>query len=171
MMTKLAHILLGSAMLIGAASANAATYNIGVLDSAPFSITNPYVNNASVTGTFLDTYNFSLKDTSLVSNSLNQLTLSLGPTNILNINGLVLDLYNASNQLQATVTGTGQETKTLANGSYSVNILGTTTGLAGGNYTFSAAAEPVPEPDGWMMLIAGLGLMGFMVRRRKSEQA
>lgn len=35
-------------------------------------------------------------------------------------------------------------------------------------YTMTAA---VPEPGTYAMLMAGLGLMGFMVRRRKNEQA
>ena len=34
----------------------------------------------------------------------------------------------------------------------------------GYTYTF---ANPVPEPETYAMLLAGLGLVGFMVRRRK----
>ena len=30
---------------------------------------------------------------------------------------------------------------------------------------------PVPEPETYAMMLAGFGLMGFMVRRRKNEQA
>jgi hypothetical protein len=30
---------------------------------------------------------------------------------------------------------------------------------------------PVPEPETYAMMLAGLGLMGIMVRRRKNEQA
>lgn len=38
---------------------------------------------------------------------------------------------------------------------------GLTVGVTGG-------VSPVPEPGEWAMLISGLGLMGFMVRRKKS---
>lgn len=41
---------------------------------------------------------------------------------------------------------------------------------AGENYSFlndaSVFAVPVPEPESWAMLLAGLGLVGFAVRRR-----
>jgi hypothetical protein len=39
-----------------------------------------------------------------------------------------------------------------------------------GGVTYSALA-PVPEPETYAMMLAGLGLMGFMVRRRKNEEA
>jgi len=40
-----------------------------------------------------------------------------------------------------------------------------------GSLFVPGAVAPVPEPETYAMLLAGLGLMGFMVRRRKSEQA
>lgn len=39
------------------------------------------------------------------------------------------------------------------------------------NLSISAVAAPVPEPEIYAMMLAGLGLMGFMGRRRKSAQA
>lgn len=168
-MTKLINSLIGGTLLLCATSANAdATYNIGILDAAPYGISNPYVNNASVVSTFLDTYNFSLDNTDLVSGSVSQLTLSLGAYNVLNIDNLALNLFDSSNTLLAGVTGVGQFTQLLANGSYHVDIAGNTTGLAGGNYTFSAVAQPVPEPDGWVLLLAGLSMIGFMTMRGRS---
>ena len=54
----------------------------------------------------------------------------------------------------------------------------TTLGNAYGNSTFNmssngvlsynVAAAPVPEADTWALLLAGIGMMGFMVRRRTS---
>jgi len=40
---------------------------------------------------------------------------------------------------------------------------------SGGAYTVTLA--PVPEPESYAMLLAGLGLMGFIARRRKSTNA
>jgi hypothetical protein len=40
-------------------------------------------------------------------------------------------------------------------------------------YTYAygySTISPVPEPETYAMLLAGLGMMGFMVRRRKGEQ-
>jgi hypothetical protein len=42
-----------------------------------------------------------------------------------------------------------------------------------GNYNASnwhVAAVPVPEPETYAMLLAGLGLMGFVARRRKQRE-
>lgn len=41
------------------------------------------------------------------------------------------------------------------------------TGTSRSNYR--AYAAPVPEPETYAMLIAGLGLVGFMARRRKQQ--
>ncbi len=43
------------------------------------------------------------------------------------------------------------------------------------NYSLYALSEtltvPVPEPETWAMLLAGLGLVGAAVRRRKQAEA
>jgi hypothetical protein len=36
---------------------------------------------------------------------------------------------------------------------------------------FSATAQPVPEAETYAMMLAGLGLVGFMARRRKQIAA
>jgi hypothetical protein len=53
-------------------------------------------------------------------------------------------------------------------------------GVGGSQYSFSlytngsnqdylvASVSPVPEPETYAMLLAGLGLMGFTVRRRRT---
>jgi len=35
----------------------------------------------------------------------------------------------------------------------------------------SSSVTAVPEPETYAMLLAGLGLVGFMARRRKAKQA
>ena len=44
----------------------------------------------------------------------------------------------------------------------------TTTSLPPELATADSATSPVPEPDSYAMFMAGLGLMGFMARRRKN---
>ncbi len=40
-----------------------------------------------------------------------------------------------------------------------------------GHFTYSSGVSPVPEPETYAMLLAGLGLLGFAARRRKQKQA
>lgn len=166
---KLISTLSGVALLMAAASAHASTTNIiGILDASPYSIANPYVSNASVQGSFLNTYNFSLNNTNLFTGSVSQLTLSMGASHVLNIDNLALKLFDGSNNQLANVTGAGQISSTLLSGSYHLNLSGIGSGAFGGNYTVAAVAQPVPEPDGWMLFLSGLAVTGFVAFRRRS---
>lgn len=73
----------------------------------------------------------------------------------------------------------------LATGSYYLSILGVASGLGpslppafGGplpagkyNGSITVLAPPVPEPESYAMFLAGLGLMGVIVRRRMRSQS
>ena len=39
----------------------------------------------------------------------------------------------------------------------------------GGSYGGVLQALPVPEPETYFMMLVGLGVMGFMARRRKTD--
>jgi hypothetical protein len=58
-----------------------------------------------------------------------------------------------------------------AGGTYMAKVWGTTvdTRLIPGHpsYSFSLVAVPVPEPETYAMMLAGLGMMGFIARRRR----
>lgn len=41
----------------------------------------------------------------------------------------------------------------------------------GNSYVFISDVEPIPEPENYAMMLAGLGLMGFVARRRKQKNA
>jgi hypothetical protein len=87
------------------------------------------------------------------------------------ISNLTLDLFAGSG-----ATGSALETRlsadgslidlatVLASGDYSARISGVADGEVGGGFQFSIAA--VPEPAEWMMLLAGLVVVGFMARRK-----
>ena len=40
-----------------------------------------------------------------------------------------------------------------------------------GSYAVSVNLNPVPEPEAYAMLLAGLGLLGYAARRRKQNAA
>jgi hypothetical protein len=47
---------------------------------------------------------------------------------------------------------------------FSSDVINMTTGETG---NVASLANPIPEPETYAMMLAGLGLMGFMARRRK----
>lgn len=61
-------------------------------------------------------------------------------------------------QLGATSVGSGAHT---------FGIYGTGTGTVLGGSTLTAQTLAVPEPETYAMLMAGLGVVGFMARRKK----
>jgi hypothetical protein len=54
-----------------------------------------------------------------------------------------------------------------APGFYQFVVTGTTAGSAGGIYAGALSAAPAPEPKDWMLMLAGVGLVGMMVERTK----
>ena len=62
----------------------------------------------------------------------------------------------------------------LAPGAYTATVTGNTT-IANGFYNaavnFNNSLAPIPEPETYAMMLAGLGLMGFVARRRRQKDA
>jgi hypothetical protein len=95
------------------------------------------------------------------------LDISLG--NIININGLTAEIFDSNNTHYASfVAQVGNpDLLVLPLGSYfgvdsyTLKIGGTATGALGGAYTIAAVTAPVPEPETWAMLLAGMGLVGL----------
>ncbi len=55
----------------------------------------------------------------------------------------------------------------LQSGTYDLEFWGTI-GANGGGYSGELDTTPVPEPTGWALMMAGLGAMGMLARRRKN---
>ena len=57
----------------------------------------------------------------------------------------------------------------LAAGSYYYAVFGVSPGFAAYSINSAAVATPVPEPETYAMLLAGLGIVGFVARRRRAD--
>lgn len=66
--------------------------------------------------------------------------------------------------------GTTNQSVMLAAGNYTATLTGTVTGSDGGAYNLRITA-PTPEPELWLSMTAGVGLAGFMARRRRKAGA
>lgn len=125
-------------------------------------------------GAFDDFISFSIGALSNLSST----TVANNLTTVLNISpGATVSLFSGAIGSGSEVgsytfdgtTGSSWHTMTnLAAGNYYFEIKGTATGSMGGFYSITATTAPVPEPETYAMLLAGLGVVGSLYRRRKS---
>lgn len=158
--------LVAAAMSTGAAQA--ATVNAGTIGS--------YTGTFShAVGSFEDTINFSIASPAVLSGAANNLVLSFFGMTAYDIAGLTVNVWNNSHPNGTVHYGAfaGNNNTYSFNlptaGSYHVDITGNATGAAGGLYGITLSAAPVPEPETYAMLLAGLGVMGAIARRRKQS--
>jgi len=162
--------------IAGAASAHATDFFLGDITGV---VTPPTVISHGV-GSFSDFVYFSLSSPVIGSVTVADFPVAKpGGGHLYNINGATfsLTMYQDLGTVGAadvgdvamfTLTGNYMHTEgPVALGNYYFKISGLANGTAGGIYTANAAALPVPEPDAYAMLLAGLGFVGTLARRRK----
>jgi hypothetical protein len=165
-------------------SAQAATISLTDGDF-PYDLgANPTDENAySVThgvGSFMDIFTFSLTDLSdTISSAVSLLLPGLdGNASSYEINNGSLSLWSdpegdgaggADVQLATTTFGDANgvlAVNDVSAGAYYWAVAGDAVGANGGVYLYSANTAPVPEPETYAMMLAGLGLLGFVGKRR-----
>jgi hypothetical protein len=155
-----------TATVLAAASASAFAVGpgpLGTIDNTPISI-----SNIVPMGIFQDVYSFTLVDPGMLAG--NVVEINFGTYNIL---GLTVTLQNSSLAVIGSdnTPSTGFTFNGLAAGTYALNVLGYATGSQGGFYAggFIAETAPVPEPETYALMLAGLGFLAFAGSRRKSR--
>jgi hypothetical protein len=151
--------------------ADATPYIVGPFDGpSVYGNTSPIFANGAVIS---DTYSFSL---TLLNSFVSIAQSIIGPGENFSVSNFMLQLVGPGTNLlfSPTVAHPSQIVTgvlALAPGDYVATVTGTATGPDGGIYGIQMATSvpAVPEPSEWMMMLAGLVLVGFMVKRRSSN--
>ncbi|MDR7305608.1 FxDxF family PEP-CTERM protein [Rhodoferax saidenbachensis] len=155
---KIKSVLAAVAIAAASVSSFAGNYSTS-FDSDGFA--NIFKRYAANTGTsFNDTWSFTG-----VTAGTYDIQGDLSGTNVsfssVVLDGHSWDLFASGTAFRfASVTFTGTQPVLLS-------VAGTKSGSAISNYTGSVTVTAVPEPETYAMLLAGLGLMGGIARRRK----
>lgn len=164
--------------LVGAlALAATAAQAAGGSDLGPVPPTASFSN--TVAGAFTDTWQFTLASPSTVTAGVFNVSFSV----LGNSSGSVLgfqawldgvQLFGGSSSQEFSPgvflsTQTQAAVSTLGAGIHTVTVSGT--GITGGSASYSGyvQAVPVPEPETYALLGAGLGVIGFVAARRRRE--
>jgi hypothetical protein len=174
-----------AAVLAGAsAGASAADQDLGTITAGG----DPVTFSSIVSGTsFSDTFSFTVSEPNLGTGAtVVDIPLSFGGFNFdtglstmtLMSAGVDGTIGNTDDVMLRSVafdtTGNSEDLLSLSydqslSGLHYLNVTGVTTGTEGGVYS-GAIAAAVPEPETYAMLLAGLGLMAGVVRRRSMRK-
>ncbi len=129
-------------------------------------------------GGFTDTWSFDISAPTFAAGSVSNLAISIPNLSLFNITGLSAQLYTGTNVLiddlddnPGSTAGIKVGSGLFPPGSYYFKLSGTANGTFGGQYVFAVTTLPVPEPESYAMLLAGLGVMGAIaVRRNRRKQ-
>lgn len=164
----LSQTLTAVALAVAASASYADTFT-GPID---LSSGNAFFGRNDAVGSFTDTYTFTLGSSFSISGTAS--TAADGPQNL---NFSSLKIFNGANAVVATFAGNlgtdllefyALSPIVLTAGNYSLVVTGVNT-PAQASYagTLAISAAVVPEPETYALLLAGLGVVGFVARRRK----
>ena len=163
-------IAMGSYMAPASAVTISTTTNLGDLTGLAANIGNSF-GSAAYGSSFSDLYTFDLSTVSQSVGTTVTIDLSVGPLNF-QLSNMVIQLTDSTGATTYAMDNTMDASKalqlsaTLASGTgYRFLVTGDVTGNIGGAYGGVLQAAPIPEADAYAMMLAGLGLVGFMARR------
>jgi hypothetical protein len=124
--------------------------------------------------TFGDNFTFSVTNSGWNLDSIIS-SISRDATTGLDVTGLAL--YGSNNALISTGTMMKNgamdvwtlSSNNLAAGNYYIKVSGNMVGNTGASFGGAVMLAPVPEPETYGMLLGGLGLLGFLARRRRKQ--
>ena len=129
-----------------------------------------------VSGSFNDSIFFSLPaalnllfNTTVSNNNTATFSIKDGLVSLY-ADGAVSDTFLGSFPFTGATGVSSHEFAPVSGGDYFYRITGVANGTSGGLYNVtSTVTTPVPEPQTYALLLAGLGVIGFVARRRRPQ--
>ena len=163
---KLKSIAAASVVALTALSSHAASTDWGQHDLLESAL------GLSAGGVIFDTFSFSLGAQSSVASSVSSLgAIGAGTYSLFSVGGDGL-VGTSDDQGFGAWTFAGAptvHTVSLAAGNYYYSVFGVANGAAAYSINSAASAAPVPEPETYALLAAGLGMVGFIASRRRRD--
>jgi hypothetical protein len=163
-------VMVAAVALAMAGASQAATYDLGTVTSSNVTLD---TIDLPLSGSFSDTFTFTLGQGSAGQVGVTSFFYGSSPVDVpmlsLSLDGgapiaapVAVDFDYGNVAYGYTFTGLQLNHK------YTLVLTGSDSSSLGTSYSFQIAA--VPEPETYGMLMAGLGLMGMIARRRKHGQ-
>ncbi|MDQ1814295.1 FxDxF family PEP-CTERM protein [Massilia sp. CCM 9210] len=171
----LSAIALASAALVSSQASAVEIINTSTLELVDnFAEADGFFTGGNKGNTFVDNYNFTLTQAgefaagvlSITGNAKNGLDITA--FNLIDSNG---SLFGGTLLSTGATDQWSLSTSSLSAGAYTIQVKGSILSNASGRYSANIALAPVPEPETYAMMLAGLGLLGFTARRRNKKAA
>jgi len=161
---KLKQLALAAALVAGSTSGYAVALTpIGDVTSGTFAFA-----NTPVAGAFTDTLSFTLTTASFLTGTVTSVVSGTQDVDFTSISvtgagGPFTFTQVAMDPFETWALGS----VALAAGTYTLNLMGSNSASIG-SYAGTLGVTPVPEAGTLAMMLAGLGMVGFMARRRQA---
>jgi hypothetical protein len=154
-------------LFVGAGSAHAVATDLGTVSDGSYG----FGRALNFGETFTDYVNFNLETSADVTSFIKSFDMSIFGFDLIGIDNFSTGLERFGTggftSIASLTSNPASFDDLLAPGTYRFSIAGTASGFFGGLYRGTLHVAAVPEADTWVMLLMGLGLIAYQLRRKQ----